>query len=481
MLAPHAAALHHDPSRVVAHLFLPGDGPPSSNSRVAEIIARVMAESPADIAATAQRVLADFSARHADAASIFADHARVVGSGLVGVADDRETVLGAAFTAEFAVEGAAVCNPSAVVHPSQSGLQPDELRVAVALRGIGEGHVSSIGFAEAVIGDAGWTFQERAAPLTVPLVSAGEWSRKLFARALEQEQHFSDLAGAILGALPEQFTAIDLEHALAALPDPFAVRRDSRVHTQVLRDVVASAYRAQFAADSPLSARILLPVAPDESRGMEDARFVRFTDADGVCSYRATYTAYDGQDVAPRLITSPDLADFEIHRLAGSGAKNKGMALFPRPVGGHQLAITRLDGENISLARSEDGVTWEDRGVVYRPTEPWELLQLGNCGSPIETARGWLMITHGVGPLRTYSLGALLLDLDDPSRVIARTLRPLLTPEGELEDGYVPRVVYSCGAVVHRDTLWVPVGIGDARIQVYSTTLADLWTSMTSV
>lgn len=213
---------------------------------------------------------------------------------------------------------------------------------------------------------------------------------------------------------------------------------------------------------------------------MEDARFVRFTDADGAVGYRATYTAYNGHDIAPRLITSPDLNEFAIHRLTGSGAHNKGMALFPRLIGGHHLALSRTDGENISLARSTDGVIWEDVGIVHRPTELWELVQLGNCGAPIETDRGWLVLTHGVGPLRTYSLGALLLDLDDPSRVIARSTEPLLRPSAGLRDGYVPRVVYSCGAIAHRGTLWIPVGVGDSRIRIFSIAIDEVIASLSA-
>ena len=286
----------------------------------------------------------------------------------------------------------------------------------------------------------------------------GDWSRKHFGRALEHEGHLTDLANAVLSELPERFTVAELEYALLELPDQLSTRPDSRGPTQAMRDMASSAYRADFTPDTPLSARMLLPVAAEENHGMEDARFVRFTDADGVVGYRATYTAYDGHDIAPRLITSPDLSEFAIHRLTGSGAHNKGMALFPRLVGGHHLALSRTDGENISLARSTDGVIWDDVGIVHRPTELWELVQLGNCGAPIETDRGWLVLTHGVGPLRTYSLGALLLDLDDPSRVIGRSTEPLLQPVGDRRDGYVPRVVYSCGGIAHRGTLWIPMG-----------------------
>lgn len=483
MIRAHPAHLEHDPSRVIARLFLPGDGFPSSHSRVTQIIARVL-DSPAPLTReVADRVVADLAQRHSDAAGLILANGRAVGSRLRDSAELTESqalVLGAAFTAEYAVEGAALCNPSAIAHPSQDGLAPDQLRVAIALRGIGEGHISSIGFAEAVIGaDGTWTFSPRSAPITGPVISAGDWSRHHFGRVLEDEGHLSDLANAVVEDLPERFTGVDLEHALLTLPGELSTRPDSREPTQALRDVAASAYRAEFAASVPLSARVLLPVTAEEDHGVEDARFVRFTDADGTVEYRATYTAYDGRDIAPRLITSPDLTSFAVHRLTGTAARNKGMALFPRLVAGRHLALSRTDGENISLAGSADGVIWDDLGIVHRPTELWELVQLGNCGSPIETDAGWVVLTHGVGPLRTYSLGALLLDLDDPSQVIARSTAPLLEPTGGLQAGYVPRVVYSCGAIVHRGILWIPVGVGDARIRVFSVPMDELVASMT--
>ena len=482
MIRAHRAHLEHDPSRVVARLFLPGDGHPSSHSRVTQIVARVLDSPPRLTQETADRVVDDLGERHANAVDLILANARAVGSRVrdsVVLTESQALVLGAAFTAEYAVEGAALCNPSAVVHPSQEGLAPGQLRVAIALRCIGEGHISSIGFAEAVIGaDDTWTFLPRAAPITGPVISGGEWSRHHFGRALEHEGHLSDLANAVVRNLPERFSGAELELALLRLPDELSTRPDSREPTQALRDMAASAYRADFPPSVPLSARVLLPVAAEEDHGVEDARFVRFTDADGTIGYRATYTAYDGRDIAPRLVTSPDLTSFAVHRLTGTGAHNKGMALFPRLVGGNHLALSRADGENISLARSVDGVIWDDLGIVHRPTELWELVQLGNCGSPIETDAGWVVLTHGVGPLRTYSLGALLLDLHDPSQVIGRSTAPLLEPTGDRQAGYVPRVVYSCGAIVHRGIMWIPVGVGDDRIQVFSVSLDELIASM---
>jgi predicted GH43/DUF377 family glycosyl hydrolase len=218
----------------------------------------------------------------------------------------------------------------------------------------------------------------------------------------------------------------------------------------------------------------LSPSAEEESNGMEDARFTRFTGDDGTAEYRATYTAYDGRRIAPRLLISSDLRVFRAHRLAGPAARNKGMALFPRKVHGQYLALCRSDGESTSLASSADGYVWDRPVVVQEPSAPWEMLQVGNCGPPIETERGWLVLTHGVGPMRVYVIGALLLDLDDPSRVVGSSRTPLLSPGRDEQDGYVPNVVYSCGAMIHGQKLVVPYGCSDSSIRVAFVDLPEL-------
>jgi predicted GH43/DUF377 family glycosyl hydrolase len=478
----HAAELLADPARVVARLFLPGEGVSSGHSRAAEIAQRVMSIPSPTVEALARDLLQAFSPRAVDAPALFSSHAEAVSSRLSGatpISPAQKVVLGASFTAEYAVEGAALCNPSAVEHPDQSGLEEGQLRVAVGVRAIGEGHISSIGFAEAVIGPGErWEFRERALPLVVPVVSEGQWDRTRFEQNLEHEQHLNELSSAVLRELPERFTASGLEDSLAALPDQLTRHHDSRVDMETLRRMASSAYVARFDDRSVLSQRVLIPVADEEDHGMEDARFVQWTAADGSLEYRATYTAYDGRTIAPRLITSPDLTTFAIHRLSGDAARNKGMALFPRPIGSEHLALSRTDGQNISLARSADGFAWSDAGIVHRPTEPWEMVQTGNCGSPIETEHGWLALIHGVGPMRTYSIGALLLDLDDPRTVLARSAGPFLIPTGEERNGYVPNVVYSCGGIAHQGTLWIPFGVGDCRIRVFSVELDELIASL---
>ncbi len=482
-LRDHGIDLEPDPSRVVARLFLPGEGFTRTGSRASGIMARIAALSAEERRREAGAILRGFGSRHDRLRDILARHAATVifRAGDVTPLDaDHEVVLGAAFTAEHSVEGAALCNPSAVVHPDQGGLPPGALRLAIAMRAIGEGHVSSITFASAVVGPGGeWTMEPRAAPVMTATVTEGEWTRRHFRETLESESRLNELSGAIVRALPEVFPNSAIEEAIRQVPAELAQRHEIRDDLDVIRTMAWSAYRAEFDVASELTQRVLLPWAAEETHGMEDARFTRFTTDDGTVEYRATYTAYDGHSVAPRLIVSPDLRVFSVHRLSGPASTNKGMALFPRPIGGRLYALTRTDGENTSIARSSDGLSWTDIAVLGRPELLWEAVQTGNCGSPIETERGWLVLVHGVGPMRQYSIGALLLDLDDPTRVLARLTAPLLRPTPELRDGYVPNVVYSCGGVVHDGTLWLPYGVGDDRVRVGSIGLTELLDAMT--
>lgn len=431
--SPHPVQLHlahrvpgqllPDPRRVIARLFLPA-AEPGAPSREAATVTRILALPENVVQVEADRLLVGFSPRHRDLRGMLAAHTAIVASqlpdlDLTGLSSARALLVGACFTAEYAVEGAALCNPSAVAHPDQSGLDPGQLRVGVSLRGIGEGHLSSIGFATAVVGaDGTWTFDRRDLP------------------------------------------------AVAGTADPAAGD---------------GAWQVGFPPDTDLSQEVLLPAAPEESNGLEDARFVRFTDDDGTVDYRGTYTAYDGRRITPRLLRSTDLRTFTSSRLTGPAARNKGMALFPRTVHGRQLALCRADGVSNSLSSSADGLTWDQPRPVEEPERSWELVQIGNCGSPIETDRGWLVLTHGVGAMRTYSIGVILLDLDDPSVMIGRLDEPLLRTSPDERDGYVPQVVYSCGGLVHDGTLWVPHGIGDVRIGVVRADLTEVLDAMTAV
>ncbi|GAA5211787.1 glycosylase [Microbacterium kyungheense] len=474
----HATGLRQQPDRVIAQLFLPGEEWSAEHSRAGEIIARVIAIPDEQIDALAAELTHDFGSRHPDIRALFLENAAVVSSRLADPVDlsvARRLVLGASFTAEYAVEGAALCNPSAIEHPDQTGLAPGQLRVAVALRAIGDGHRSSIEFAEAIIGPGRrWTFLDRMLPLWRARIDEGDWSIAHFRAAVEEAGLVNEISHNVLQGLDDRFTVSDVEASVTRLPKALSRRADSARHIEAIRELAISVYRAVFSRETSLSQRVLTPVAAEERHGMEDARFVRFTGLAGTTHYRGTYTAYDGRTIAPRLIITSDLREFDIHRLTGDAAQDKGMALFPRPVAGRYLALSRTDGENISLAESHDGVIWDQAGIVHAPSEPWEMVQCGNCGPPLETPHGWIVLVHGVGPMRRYSLGALLLDLDDPTIVLGRTSTPIVQPIDDRRDGYVPNVVYSCGGLIVDDVIWIPIGIGDSRIGVCSIEVDEL-------
>lgn len=397
-------ALFPDASRVLARLFQPGQELLGHGvSRAEAIIARVLRLSDAEVSSTLASALTRFGNRHRDIRAIFAAHSAVVEHLLPTVLTaDRRQLVGACFTQEYAVEAAALFNPSMVAHPDQNGLAPGELRFVMSVRALGEGHISSIEFRTGVL-------------------ARGDSIR-------------------------------------LNTPTPF-------LEAGQVTPGTAGNYTVTFPADRPMSERILFPASADESHGIEDARFTRFIQSDGTATYYATYTAFDGGRVAGRLLHTDDFVTFDSIRLDGAGATDKGMALFPRQVDGRYLMLSRWDRENISVVSSPDARAWSDPVTIYRPTQPWELIQLGNCGPPIETPRGWLVLTHGVGPVRTYGIGAILLDLDDPTRVIGALRQPLLAPAENERDGYVPNVVYSCGALVHRDTLVLPYGCSDSAIR----------------
>lgn len=469
--------LEPDPSRVVAQLFLPGEQLHQERSRVGGIADRVLALDQDEVERLATEITDTFAGRHADLPASLIGNAGTVASrvGAAHLTDARTLLLGASVTAEYATESAALCNPSAVEHPDQSGLESGQLRAAISLRAIGEGHISSISFCAAIIGPGPrWSFADRDHPIVTGRTAPARWSGDHLRRVLADHGDVDELGHALLHDLPEDFDMVDLEHALTRVPGDLINSLGGPTTIDLVRRVVSSVYQVDFPADSTLAQRVLRPSAAEESDGMEDARFTRFTDGQGTVEYRATYTAYDGRRIAPRLMVSPDLRRFRTYRLAGPAARNKGMALFPRPVGGRQLALCRTDGENISLASSLDGLAWSAPSLLHRPGRAWELMQVGNCGPPIETADGWLVLTHGVGPMRTYSIGAILLDAADPYQVIGSLRRPLLAPDEDERDGYVPNVVYSCGGVVHDGRLWLPYGIDDSRVGVAWVDLDEL-------
>lgn len=473
--------LRADPARVVAGLFVAGQEiVGGSESRASGVVERILALDDDVVAAQLADVLERFGHRHRDLASTFSTHADRIGNRLdpeAALSEERWLLLGATFTHEFSVEAAAVCNPSMVLHPDQSDLASGVVRFVMSVRGIGEGHRSSIGFRVGTL-DAGQIAVEPVGPFTVSgSLHPSSFDREVFRAHLRAAGAEGESASLVLDRLDRKFTAADLEEGMELLADQSDTRNNVAATIERLRSIATRSYRAAFPVDSDLGERVLRPATAAESQGLEDARFVRFVD-DGAVTYLATYTAYDGERVRLQLLQTTDFLDFAVSPLVGAAADNKGLALFPRRIGGRYAALSRHDRETNAVAFSDSLGVWPQAETIQTPGRAWDLIQLGNCGPPIETDEGWLVLTHGVGAMRTYAIGALLLDLDDPTRVVAALDAPLLEPQPDEQDGYVPNVVYSCGALLHDDTLVIPYGIADSAIGFATVSWAALRSAM---
>lgn len=475
--------LRPDPRRVIAKLFVPGEERPEHESRSAAVIRRVMALDEETVCTVLDHTVRMFAGRHRDVRVTFADHFASVSHRLsedVELSESRRLLIGAYFTHEYAIEGAALCNPSMVAHPDQSGMAPGQLRFVLSVRGIGEGHLSSIGFRTGVLGpDGALTVDTPPNVVTTGLHGEAVYEKSLFQGKLAEFGQDDEVSAVLNRWLPARFTGAELDLVLAGLHPGLVARQEAHRTVELIRWIAACNYTSEFPDDTVIGGRVLWPTGPSERQGMEDARFVHFTDDDGEQTYYATYTAYDGTDVAPQLLQTKDFRTFNVTQTTGSAAHNKGMALFPRKIGGRFAALTRGDGESSAVVTSDDIRTWNGAQPVEAPGRDWNLVQVGNCGSPIETPEGWLVLTHGVGPMRVYSMGAMLLDLDHPERVLATLPEPLLLPAATERDGYVPNVVYSCGALLHDDTLVIPYGASDASVGLATTSLRGLITALT--
>jgi len=468
-----------DPGRVITKPFHPGEGVFSNGqSRVEMIIGRILGLDESEVVDTLAATQQAFKSRHNGMTEVFRrnfeqvvehiDHAEELSL-------DRRALIGAYFTHEYSIEAAALNNPSIVPAPDQSGLEPGELRFIMSLRAIGEGHISCIEFRSGVIGPGG---QPRIAD-PGPLPGTGEripslYEKGFFTSRLMELGALNEISGPILDSLSDQFTIEEVEAAIRNQDRRVADRSIAFETTRAIHWLASSNYSLEFDPRSDFSERVIFPAGPTESRGMEDARFVRFTDEDGSERYFATYTAFDGFQILPQLIETTDFVSFRIRTLGGIRAVNKGIALFPRKLDGRFAALSRYDNENNYLMFSDTVRFWDDAERLQVPKSPWELIQIGNCGSPLETEAGWLVITHGVGPMRQYSLGAILLDLDDPRRVIGHLDEPILVPDEEERDGYVPNVVYSCGSLIHDGLLVLPYGFSDQATRIATMPIDDL-------
>lgn len=452
-----------DPTRKIGRPYRPPDDGPSGSgpNRVERILERVLALTPEEVIEALTDVYDSFADRYADFDQILLEGFSTVERPIIRkLSDDQRRVIGAYFLHEYSVEAAALTNPSIVAHPDQDGLAAGVLRVVISLRAVGEGHISSIEFRTGEIDAQGEIEVIEPSPLIRGTRQTPLFDKAVFTKKLEELGTEPDLVELALGALEEHFTMTDLEATLSVL----ATRVGTPFTQQIIHTIhwlASSNYRVTFGADSDLSQRILVPGGPAESHGMEDARFVRFVDTDGSVRYYGTYTAFDGFNILPQLIETTDFETFRVATLNGSAAVNKGVALFPRRIAGRFVALGRSDGESNYLMMTDHVRFWDDAIRIQVPARSWELIQIGNAGAPIETEAGWLVITHGVGPMRQYALGAILLDIDEPSQVIGHLRDPLLEADEGERDGYVPNVVYSCGAVLHDSNLIIAYGASD--------------------
>lgn len=434
--------------------------------RIRSILSRLLNLTEQQVRDGLTNTIHEFANRHRDLHAVMVHHYHAVAPHLpprIQLSEPHRLLIGAYFTMEYAIESAALFNPSIVPHPSQGQINHGCTRFLMSLRATGEGHVSSIVFHRGVIDETGGiTFDPppRYAYSARPSPDKLHHKQRFFRRLIEMGVS-SDLCRLVMEDLPEPFTLRQLQTAINQHRDQPDLPHEFPTATNDMLWLARANYELIFPDDCMPREIVIFPGTDVESRGMEDLRLVRFIDDDGKDHYYGTYTAYDGFRMLPMMLETADFTHFHISTLGGKYIRNKGLALFPRKVGGRYMMVSRHDGEKLYLLESDDMYTWPQAQLLLEPTEPWELTQIGNAGSPIETDAGWLLITHGVGPMRRYCLGAALLDLNEPWRVIGRLRDPLLEPISSEREGYVPNVVYSCGSMLHNGDLIVPYAISD--------------------
>lgn len=474
--------LKPDAARV---LFRPFN--PAGEERPLRLLSRILALPEHEVVGMLAQVMTEFKTRHQKLLDYFLMRFEFVRHLLPTnqpLTRERQLLIGAYFTHEYSLEAAALFNPSIVPHPDQSGVAEGSLRFILSLRAIGEGHISSITFRMGTIDGAGKIEVDTpsryvSTPDHIPPVS---YDKAIFWHQLQELGVVDNITETILKTLRDGFTVEELSQEIIYLRR-YAQHRNTEFDRTASRllNLARSNYEVSYGPEQPLTERVIFPNAPNESNGIEDARFVRFVEDNGTATYLATYTAYDGRVTIPQLLETDDFLRFRVCTLNGPEVQNKGMALFPRRIRGQYVMLSRQDAENLYLMYSDDLHFWHTKVPLLKPTYSWEFVQIGNCGSPIETEAGWLVLSHGVGPMRKYSIGAFLLDLEDPSRVIGRLTDPLLSPDESEREGYVPNVVYSCGSLVHAGKLILPYAMSDTASSFATVPLDELLKSMQPV
>lgn len=465
-----------DPKRVIARFFFNG------NDRAKEVIQRVM-EIGEDIAfGIVSPLLQEYSKRHRNITRVLNRHCSKLKPLFLELNIDYDTLtvnrkllIGSYFTHEYSIESAAFFNPSIVEDPDQTELEDGQRRVIISFRAVGEGHISSITFRRGLIDkDNNITILPAGSYIDeAEIVRNAVYNKKLFFEKAAITQINIDVISELESKLDHHFEYANLRRIIIDSQRLQESDMKKLEYDKVLW-LADSYYEIVFSLDTDISDRVIFPISEYERKGIEDARFVHFTNDDDSKVYYATYTAYDGSLIMPKLLQTTDFYNFKIMPLYGAGAQNKNLALFPRKINGKFVMISRIDGFNNYIMYSDKINIWEKPILLQHPTFSWEFVQIGNCGSPIETKEGWLMITHGVGPMRRYVLGASLLKLDDPAVEIGRLKEPLLIPNSDEREGYVPNVLYSCGAIVHNEKLIIPYGVSDSSTAFAEVSLQEL-------
>lgn len=466
--------LDRQPTRVVCMPF-----GVTTYSKLQDLCDRVAQLDEDQVKRTLESVVENFSRRHKRLERSFEEHYGMVAS-QVGFSDEfsreRRLLLGAYCTMEYSVEGAALFNPSITPHPDQEGTPPGTLRFIMSLRAVGEGHLSSVVFRTGTILENGEVVLDppgtHSSRMRVkPDIS---YEKAMFLRKLGEIGTQMENAEAIMRRLPDHFTFAELGQAVGECRNDPAASAALEITIKTVLSLARANYQLELGSGDSISDLVIFPHSDSEARGIEDVRLTRFEDDNHEVTYFGTYTAFDGQNILPMLFETKDFGSISVHTLNGACAQNKGMALFPRRIDGHYAVCSRIDGCNLFLMLSDHVHFWETATLLVGPKYPWEFRLIGNCGSPLWTERGWLLLTHGVGPMRTYCIGATLLDSQDPFRVLGRLKTPLLMPTEEERVGYVPNVVYSCGSLIYNGRLVLPYAVSDTATRMVDMPLEQL-------
>ncbi|WP_026449650.1 glycoside hydrolase family 130 protein [Aequorivita capsosiphonis] len=459
-----------DSSRVVARYFMNGE------SATKDMLALVFAMSESDVHIALEQTLREFAYRHRNITHLFNKHYNNALSlieqmdvNIDDISGERKLLIGSYLTMEYSLESTAFFNPSIIPDVDQTYLEEGEKRVIISFRATGEGHISSIVFRRAILDkNNDLHLMSIGKSMDVAEISQKKsYHKGRFVKKMREMNIPEKYFNIIVDDLPDHFEYITLKKSVNNILKDSEISDAKKLALEEITWLVDSYYDIEFEHDSDISERVIYPISESESNGIEDARFVRFVDDDGCIKFYATYTAYNGHTILPKLLSTSDFCTFRIMPLHGKGALGKNLALFPRKIKGQYAMLSRLDGVNNYIMFSDRNTLWNNPILLQEPKYPWEFSKIGNCGSPLWTEKGWLIITHGVGPMRRYCIGASLFDLDDPTKEIGRLEEPLLMPIENEREGYVPNVVYSCGSIIHNNNLILPYAVSD-----YSTTYA---------